>query len=73
MNAVAGKDLIVFGLANDAVGYILPDNDYCMLFFDDVEPFGDHYQETLSFGKSLGSTLVGAFIQLLNEVGRSVL
>lgn len=73
MNAVAGKDLLVFGLANDAVGYILPDNDYCMLFFDDVEPFGDHYQETLSFGKSLGSTLIGAFIQLMNEVGRSAL
>ena len=27
---IFGEDLIVFGLANDAIGYIIPDNDYAM-------------------------------------------
>ena len=43
---IFGDDIIVFGLANDAVGYIIPENDYCLSL-----AFG-HYQETLSLGKS---------------------
>lgn len=68
LNELAGAELMVFGLANDAVGYILPDTDYCMIFFDNMEPFGDHYQETISFGKTLGSSLVTAFAEIIDEV-----
>ncbi len=68
LNEIAGTELTVFGLANDAVGYILPDTDYCMIFFDNIEPFGDHYQETISFGRTLGSSLVTAFADILDEV-----
>lgn len=52
---ILGDDIIVFGLANDAVGYILPDNDYAMAL-----AFG-HYHESLSLGKSTGSTIMKAF------------
>ncbi len=52
---ILGKDIIVFGLANDAVGYIVPDNDYAMAL-----AFG-HYHETLSLGKETGSILMKAF------------
>ena len=58
-----GEDTIVFGLANDAIGYVVPDNDYCMgLVFD-------HYQETLSLGKSTASYLMSEYAALAKEVG----
>lgn len=57
-----GKDAIVFGLANDSIGYVVPDNDYCMgLFFN-------HYQETLSLGKNTASFLMNSYEQLAAEV-----
>ena len=52
---ILGDDIIVFGLANDAVGYIVPDNDYAMAL-----GFG-HYHETLSLGKETGSIIMKAF------------
>ncbi len=52
---IFGEDVIVFGLANDAVGYIVPDNDYVMALNH------DHYAETLSLGKNTASTLMSAF------------
>ncbi len=53
LTEIFGDDeLICFGLANDAVGYIVPDNDYCMsIAFD-------HYQELISLGKGVASALV---------------
>ena len=58
-----GEDTIVFGLANDAIGYVVPDNDYCMgLVFD-------HYQETLSLGKNTASFLMSNYAELAKEVG----
>ncbi len=59
--------LLCFGLANDEIGYILNDNDYCMIFFDDMEPFGDHYQETIAFSRTSGSILMAAFEELVAD------
>lgn len=59
---IFGEDTVVFGLANDAVGYIVPDNDYCMCL-----AFG-HYHETLSLGKNTASTLMSAFEALAEEI-----
>lgn len=57
-----GDDTLVFGLANDAIGYVVPDNDYCMgLVFD-------HYQETLSLGKGTASFLMSEYEKLAREV-----
>ena len=55
---IFGEDVIVFGLANDAIGYIVPDNDYVMLLNH------NHYAETLSVGKSTASTLMSAFEEI---------
>lgn len=57
-------DLIVVGLCNDAIGYILPDNDYGCIFED------GHYEEAVSAGAQTGSSLVGAFETLLDDCGR---
>lgn len=57
--------LLCFGLCNDEIGYILNDNDYCMIFFDDMQPFGDHYQETIAFSRNSGSLLMKGFEELV--------
>lgn len=55
---IFGEDVIVFGLANDAIGYILPDNDYALGI-----DFG-HYHETLSLGKNTASLLIAEYEEL---------
>ena len=57
-----GEDILVFGMANDAVGYIVPDNDYLMCV-----DFG-HYHETISLGESTASTLLKGFAELKEEI-----
>ncbi len=69
---IAGTDkLCVIGLANDAIGYIIPDNDFLMVFFGSSDRayklFGSHYQEIFSFGKTTASTLVKAFIKAVHD------
>ena len=57
-------DVTVFGLANDAVGYIVPDNDYSMgLIYD-------HYQELLSLGENTASCIMNGFKAMAEELGR---
>ena len=55
------EDLICFGLANDAVGYIVPDNDYCMCIAF------DHYQELISLGSGVASTVVKGLSEIAEE------
>ncbi len=57
-----GENILVFGMANDAVGYIVPDNDYLMCV-----DFG-HYHETISLGKNTASTLLKGFAELKEEI-----
>lgn len=64
LSRIFGTDeMIVLGLANDAIGYIVPDNDYCLCL-----GMG-HYHETLSLGKNTASTIMTAFEELGKEVG----
>ena len=66
-------ELLVFGLTNDEITYIVPDNDYCRVGFPifektDVLKDNRHYAETFSFGKHTASTIVGEFINLLDNL-----
>lgn len=73
-----GKTVLVMGLCNDAIGYILPDNDYAHFITDifwDADgadrlfgPYHRHYEEMLSAGSSAGSTTVS----VLNELAKSM-
>ena len=57
-------DVTVFGLANDAIGYIVPDNDYSLgLVFD-------HYQELLSLSQETASSIMNGFSQMARDLGR---
>ena len=56
-------DVTVFGLANDAIGYIVPDNDYSLgLVFD-------HYQEILSLSQETASCIMNGFAAMAEELG----
>lgn len=63
LNEIFGKNLTALGLANDAIGYIVPDNDYVL------GEFGNHYHELIGIGEHTGSTIIKNFIELKNELG----
>ena len=67
-DALEYEELTVFGLTNDSCGYIIPDNDFSMMFLGSNKfmrkIFGDHYLEIFSFGKETASTIVNAFKDL---------
>lgn len=54
-------EVLVFGLCNDAVGYIVPDNDYSSSGEE------GHYEETVSTGSTAGTSFSKAFAELLSE------
>lgn len=53
-------EVLVFGLCNDAVGYIVPDNDYAATGGE------GHYEETVSTGSKSASALSEAFNELIS-------
>ncbi|MBQ7637746.1 MAG: hypothetical protein IJS90_02445 [Clostridia bacterium] len=55
-DVVKGR-LTVIGLCNDAIAYIVPDNDFGSVF----APL--HYEEAVSAGSRTGSNIAGAFIR----------
>lgn len=57
-----GNDTLCFGLMNDAIGYVVPDNDYSMSLL------GDHYQEMISLGKYAGSTIMKGMAEIAEEI-----
>lgn len=69
------KTVLVMGLCNDAIGYIIPDNDFAPFIADSLwgmeignyklgeELFGEyhrHYEETLSAGGTAASSVISA-------------
>ena len=58
------EDLVCFGLSNDAVGYIVPDNDYCMCIAF------DHYQELISLGEGVASAVVKTLADIAEEYAK---
>lgn len=72
-----GKTVLVMGLCNDALGYIVPDNDYAPFIADSLwntdlgeklfGPAQRHYEEMLSTGSKAGSTIIGAVNSLVEE------
>lgn len=63
LQEIFGADALCFGLCNDAIGYIVPDNDYKLAVLD------DHYQELISLGAKTASTLLEGYLALASECG----
>ncbi len=66
------EELTVFGLTNDAIGYIIPDNDFSMMFLGTGKRmkklFGNHYLEIFSFGKNTAVSIAHTFKAICDEV-----
>ncbi len=65
LEEIAGGQLIVLGLCNDEIGYIIPDNDFGSI----VAPL--HYEESVSAGKHTASKLVKEFTSLLKNLPKA--
>ena len=68
------KDLLIFGLANDELGYVIPPNDFML---NEDSPYLDkavdrfnrrHYEETNSMGSETAETIAGAFTGVMQKV-----
>ena len=57
-------DVKCFGLMNDAIGYVVPDNDYTM-----GDPV-NHYHELISLGAGVASALMDGLVELSSEIVR---
>ncbi len=64
-NSVEGVDVYCVSLANDAIGYVLTDNNFAFMGHIIGEEIAD---EVLSVGKHTGSFLVGEYFSLLQEI-----
>ena len=62
--AIFGEDVQCFGLMNDAIGYVVPDNDYTM-----GDP-ANHYHELISLGQGVASALMDGLADLNSEIVR---
>ncbi len=62
--AIFGDDVKCFGLMNDAIGYVVPDNDFTM-----GDPV-NHYHELISLGKNVASALMDGLSELSSEIVR---
>lgn len=65
------ENLIICGLANDEIGYIIPPNDFVV---SDDMPYinkapGSHYEETNSIGKDAAQSIANAFESALTLLG----
>ena len=61
---IFGDDVKCFGLMNDAIGYVVPDNDYTM-----GDP-ANHYHELISLGAGVASALMDGLVELNSEIVR---
>ncbi len=69
---VGGRKLIMFGITNDQIGYIVPDNDYAhafaSLFQDQIGGSRNkHYEEMISLGSNTASGVAQAFSDTVNS------
>lgn len=76
MQELAGRKLIVFGLTNDQIGYIIPDNEVATTFADGLggmlgkDVFGEkngHYPEMLTTSRHTASFIMEYFTAMLED------
>ena len=74
MQSLAGRKLIVFGLTNDEIGYIIPDNDVATTFADTIggmigqDTYGAknaHYAEMLTVSRHGASYIMDYYTAML--------
>lgn len=68
------ENILIFGLANDELGYVLPPNDFCL---NEKSPYLDdgrdkhnrrHYEETNSMGPKTAEVIANAVAEIIEDI-----
>ena len=76
LHRFGGGNLLVIGLANDELGYIVPPSDYLINpdnpYLDNIEDGTgeNHYEETNSVGPHIANRICETFIKLLEAISK---
>lgn len=77
IETAGNKDLIIYGLSNDEIGYVIPPNDYLL---NENKPYIEkaidrlgrrHYEETNSAGPETAKTISLAFQKIMKTVNKT--
>ena len=74
LQKIVGDDVMIIGLANDELGYVLPPNDYILNedapYFENARDIHDrrHYEETNSTGRNTARTILNETDKLIASV-----
>lgn len=77
LQEIIGDDIMVIGLANDELGYVLPPNDFILHdetpYFDNGRDVHDrrHYEETNSLGPQTAERIAQTVREIVNTVEKS--
>ena len=71
------ENLLIFGLSNDEIGYVLPPNDFLL---DETAPYFEiprdhlnrrHYEETNSLGPKTAQSIADTFEKMIQRVNEA--
>ena len=77
LKEIAGEDVMIIGLANDELGYVLPPNDF---YLHEETPYFDaardvhgrrHYEETNSLGPETAEKIAEIVAEIINAVEKN--
>ena len=77
LKEIVGDDIVIIGLANDELGYVLPPNDYVLHsetpYFENGRDMHDrrHYEETNSLGPETAAKIAETVSQIINTVEKA--
>ena len=77
LKEIVGDDVMIIGLANDELGYVLPPNDFILHsetpYFENGRDIHDrrHYEETNSLGPETADTIAETVREIINTVEKS--
>ncbi len=77
LQEIVGEDVMIIGLANDELGYVLPPNDF--ILHDETPYFENgrdihgrrHYEETNSLGPKTAETIAQTVAEIINTVEKT--
>ena len=77
LQEIVGEDIMIIGLANDELGYVLPPNDYLLHsetpYFENGRDVHDrrHYEETNSLGPETAVKIAETVSEIINKVEKA--
>ncbi|MBQ2694995.1 MAG: hypothetical protein IJF57_05535 [Clostridia bacterium] len=77
LKEIVGDDVMIIGLANDELGYVLPPNDYILHpetpYFENARDHHErrHYEETNSLGPETAEKIAQTVAEIINTVEKA--